>query len=1162
MMKRKIPAFLLCMAMLSSAAVPGTLAIESDADSIEMICEQEEHTHNEECFGESGYVCRTEEHIHAVECYMEQMEYVHDFGTDAVLYGADSSAEWEPEEQVIIASYAVGDQVWLKKGTVVYQNAALNSDHGYELAYDHQVEITDVKENEDCIWYKFDPEDIDEYNGHKYKWVPEEDISAERPEDSDETEAYECNCEYPAENLAHHPNSCPRKEYVKTLFMGKSADELYAVWADFDAELQKDFLDMLQAWDAQKYDRLQELLGKDPGDPEDPVEYPEEYIESINEIKSADDRNEILGILKDLNGSIDDKYIEKLREELAEIPSVFEIESEDRTFDVSVKGNIPLAAEVDVDPVPMNDDELAERGFSFCGHDNVLAVLDVTIYDEDNGEWQPMDEDETITISFEVGSLGLAEGDYCAVYHIHNDEEIVTLHLVDSEGYVNYETDRLSPMAIAYDYPLDGNEYDSSKIVYWDVAERTSGGFPTHKRGDANKVVNVFLNKTKVAKGNSAGKSPSQWKIEVAKSLSNYYPGTRVGSKNDTSDLTITPAPGYYVTGVTVACTAAMYDKWNGMNLPYAIVVMDDAYHCGTWKSGHEYTESLTYESTGAVTIDIPSEAFCHMSNGMENIGVDKGDTFPERTGGTNEYFILIEVAPVPSPLFVEYQCGTIKDNSSDPVFNDPSLWVTKDGRNDGTLNVDTPNTQYKYHYSEGLSEAERAAEAAKWEHFAGEISGEALSAALAAGYKFTGWKATYYTQCNATQNSSPNPNYYNYSFSSQLGEETDIKAKDNVPLHTHVKLVAQWERIQTKTLTVNKVTVNDPDSDASFDFSLTLDNSANDFDLSSISYIKGSTNGVRVKNDKGEFIFSLKKDESITFTLPSGVKYKITEKEYEQYVTTVSGDTEDTLNSNTTVTFTNTRNTVSLTIKKIVAGETPDGGVEYPVKVLINGEPFNGNGISDGELRLKAGDIYVITDLPVGTKYSVAEIMDGITPPSGYDFKPPVYTIDSASGTETAPSDFDLLTDTVVTITNELYPVYGDLTITKKGISNVDNNTENGETQSTIYTVVGPDGTEKIKLQVVIVGNSSITIKDLPVGEYTVTEVESWSWRYEEGNLEPEKSAEVKAGETEVVKFVNKRKTPQWLSGDCYVENWFTKSENDQTVIKKRDGNNNEINN
>lgn len=107
---------------------------------------------------------------------------------------------------------------------------------------------------------------------------------------------------------------------------------------------------------------------------------------------------------------------------------------------------------------------------------------------------------------------------------------------------------------------------------------------------------------------------------------------------------------------------------------------------------------------------------------------------------------------------------------------------------------------------------------------------------------------------------------------------------------------------------------------------------------------------------------------------------------------------------------------------------------------------------------------------------------------------------------------------------------VYADLTIRKSGAEGVD------EDQSFLFTVTGPDG---YTAEVIVVGNKSVTLKNLKIGEYTVTENTSWSWRYT-----PDKESKeitLKANEKNEVTINNTRNKDQWLDGNVHTDNKFT---------------------
>ena len=103
------------------------------------------------------------------------------------------------------------------------------------------------------------------------------------------------------------------------------------------------------------------------------------------------------------------------------------------------------------------------------------------------------------------------------------------------------------------------------------------------------------------------------------------------------------------------------------------------------------------------------------------------------------------------------------------------------------------------------------------------------------------------------------------------------------------------------------------------------------------------------------------------------------------------------------------------------------------------------------------------------------------------------------------------------------------DLTIQKEGCAEIDEN------QSFLFRITGPNG---FSMEVTVQGNGSKTIKGLQMGEYTVTEVESWSWRYKcQHNGQIVKPEDVVNGKAEVT-FTNKRDFVFWLNGCAFADN------------------------
>lgn len=109
------------------------------------------------------------------------------------------------------------------------------------------------------------------------------------------------------------------------------------------------------------------------------------------------------------------------------------------------------------------------------------------------------------------------------------------------------------------------------------------------------------------------------------------------------------------------------------------------------------------------------------------------------------------------------------------------------------------------------------------------------------------------------------------------------------------------------------------------------------------------------------------------------------------------------------------------------------------------------------------------------------------------------------------------------------------DLTIKKEAAKD----TKIDENQTFVFTVKGTDEyTKGVNTQVIIEGDGSVTLKDLPVGKYTVTEDTNWSWRYNPTKNDQPVNADNTAQQT--VTFVNSLDNNKWLSFLNRVTNVF----------------------
>lgn len=281
-------------------------------------------------------------------------------------------------------------------------------------------------------------------------------------------------------------------------------------------------------------------------------------------------------------------------------------------------------------------------------------------------------------------------------------------------------------------------------------------------------------------------------------------------------------------------------------------------------------------------------------------------------------------------------------------------------------------------------------------------------------------------------------------------------------------------------------------------------------------------------KNPNGTYIYP---GASVSINGANAVPYKFDEATSTQ---------EMQQDSNITFNFTNTIQTYDLSIDKHLInneGAEPSSSEKYTFNVKINDAVFTGDAkigndivtlSPEGNIELTVDQIATIDNIPAKMSYSVEECTLP-TAPNGYKYEAAQYM--NQSGTITS--------DTTVTVTNTLVALFGNLTISKTGISDLDHEASGEERQSTIFNISGTsDSGVEINMDVVIHGNDTITIVDLPVGTYTVTEKTSWSWRYTPG--EESKEVEITGGQTTATSFENTRQKVLWLSGDNFWKNLF----------------------
>lgn len=251
--------------------------------------------------------------------------------------------------------------------------------------------------------------------------------------------------------------------------------------------------------------------------------------------------------------------------------------------------------------------------------------------------------------------------------------------------------------------------------------------------------------------------------------LSSYY--TSADNRNEQSvELAITAEKGYYVSRIVVACID-----------PHG----RSPYSCQTWSAGNAYDVPFSLaqsvkqnDGTFKLSTQLSSKNFCHSSNGS-NYG----------------YYILIQVAPIPQPVYVEYDYGNVltlcgNNDKLAQALKDSTWWTTVGSGNvygSGEGNF-VANTKFAYNYS-AVSDIQ------SWKHTTNSVTTYMKSVVADEwNVKFLGWEVTYYAKCTKSGNE--------LTFSEQVGTSSNIGEGQSLNVYTHAKLVAQWEIDTTPTPT------------------------------------------------------------------------------------------------------------------------------------------------------------------------------------------------------------------------------------------------------------------------------------------------------------------------------------------------------------------------
>ena len=146
------------------------------------------------------------------------------------------------------------------------------------------------------------------------------------------------------------------------------------------------------------------------------------------------------------------------------------------------------------------------------------------------------------------------------------------------------------------------------------------------------------------------------------------------------------------------------------------------------------------------------------------------------------------------------------------------------------------------------------------------------------------------------------------------------------------------------------------------------------------------------------------------------------------------------------------------------------------------------------------------------------------------------------------------------VTVTNAYALQLFELTIKTSGVEDIDEN------QTYIYRVRSTEPhTKLVDLTVAIHGDGQATVKNLPSGEYKVTQVNTWSWRYTPNQTEQS----VTLDKNKTVAYTQKRAHEsdadnnnkwKWLNGQHWIDNRWTDGSSSNGVPGDEGGDENSI--
>ena len=1066
----------------------------------------------------------------------------------------------------------VGDKIWIKSGSKVYKKHTNIEKDYYELRNNYEIKITEILTNEsgDVEWYKFEftnlgvGEVILALGGYKYVHV--DNTSVEEPEATEPSDENACDCgEDAPENIADHADSCPRKQYIKTLFDGKSAEEIYANWETYDEATQTDLLNMLKVYDSTKYEELEYMINGDDDSSGLDIVYVHYTGKAANGVGAK--------ILAP-EGSFPDGTTVSISNVNVSPSEVASVISEDIlgivAVDINFGGSEPandvmVSLDIPANEVPAAANKLIVVHMSDSGPE---VVGEKYLNTADSGE----------TIAFKTDSFS----SYAAVFvnGKYNAQKMSSVLQNNGNGRYQIST-----------FNVDLFNYDPVKInTALNNATNDKKGFHFTGYGIDGMGSNNGINNSA---STHAKQGILQSKLQNGFPVINYLNGDDAGAESGR----ILFDDSYEVEGKEIYNNIPfefVYDSTTGY-----YEYKSSANHAQLNEEGNRielYADSLSTENNYVDTLDLST------ATGENDMRFE--------TTTTNSFTAIVTDSGKDGRLdpYVQFTVDDVAASDVGQIYIKAKVPASV-GPNQFQIffNSATEDNTYKHGYTPNGDWIEFVIDTENISNWEGTISSLRVDL-FDFGKDSVGVNGSY--PIEIAQISLIKKDHDDYVTRGGFYPFSEIQ--DSYPGNNYGFNYDTWEDVfLDDTLTMERASrsIFNPTPSAEtlryeelafgtvleFDFYLPVNKTG--LDGEALTYYFNGDDDLWVFVDN-ELVLDIGGGHgavtgSVNFTDGTwNVENAIEVTGYDSGANgnygSRNGNLSDHLSSpgkhTMKIFYLERGGSVSNCFMKFNLPQTPQGSVVVskevsekndanPDKLMAAEFEFlisiQNNGAGDQKKTPLANAKYVVIDTEGNSANNETDDYGKFTLKSGQkayfeidenyhvtvkELKKELTDHEWVSTTVNGDEGFESTQLTVdekeiqFKFVNIYECLYGDLIISKTGISDLDHNSE--ETQSTIYVISGTSNNgETVNLEVAIVGNSEKVIKHIPTGTYTVTEKENWSWRYE-----PKSNAHkvtVTGGKTVKTEFENDRTEIYWLSGDSYCENWWGNSGN---VVRKDD--------